>query len=96
MTKHEFLLSLQDRLSGLPQDDVEERLTFYCEMIEDRMEEGLSEEEAVSAIGSVDEIAAQIVADIALAGNAKEKTKPHRAWEIVFLALGFCFPKRFL
>ena len=91
MTKHEFLLSLQDRLSGLPQDDVEERLTFYCEMIEDRMEGGLSEEEAVSAIGSVDEIAAQIVADIPLAKIAKVKIRSKgrlKAWEIVLLVLG--------
>ena len=98
MTKHEFLLSLQNRLSGLPQDDVEERLTFYCEMIEDRMEEGLSEEEAVSAIGSVDEIAAQIVADIPLAKIAKVKIRSKgrlKAWEIVLLVLGSA-PRRIL
>lgn len=91
MTKLQFLLSLHDRLSGLPKDDVEERLHFYSEMIEDRMEDGLSEEEAVSAVGSVDEIAAQIVADIPLAKIAKEKIKPKRrlkVWEIVLLALG--------
>lgn len=88
MTKLRFLLSLQERLSGLPQDDVEERLNFYSEMIEDRMEEGLSEEEAVAAVGAVDEIAAQIVADIPV---AKEKTKERRrlkAGEIALLALG--------
>ncbi len=91
MTKHEFLLSLQDRLSGLPQGDVEESLRFYCEIVEDRMEEGLSEEEAVSAIGSVDEIAAQIAADIPLAKIAKEKIRSKgrlKAWEIVLLVLG--------
>ena len=91
MTKHKFLSLLQERLSGLPQDDVEERLNFYSEMIEDRMEEGLSEEEAVSAIGSVDVITAQIVADIPLAKIAKEKIKSKRrlnAWEVVLLVLG--------
>jgi len=91
MTKLKFLLSLHDRLSGLPQDDVEERLNFYSEMIEDRMEEGLSEEEAVSAVGSVDEIAVQIIADIPLIKITKEKIKPKRrlkAWEIVLLVLG--------
>ncbi|MBQ2675880.1 MAG: DUF1700 domain-containing protein [Clostridia bacterium] len=91
MTKLRFILSLQDRLSGLPQDDVEERLSFYSEMIEDRMEEGFSEEEAVSAVGSVDEIAAQIIADIPLTKIAKEKIKPKRrlkVWEIVLLVLG--------
>ena len=67
MTKIKFLLSLHDRLSGLPQDEVEERLNFYSEMIEDRMEEGISEEEAVAAIGPIDEIAEQIIADIPLA-----------------------------
>lgn len=91
MNKYNFLLSLKNRLSGLPQDDVEERLNFYNEMIEDRMEEGLSEEEAVAAIGSVDEIAAQIAADIPFAKIAKEKIKSQRrlnTWEIVLLVLG--------
>lgn len=91
MTKLKFLLELHDRLSGLPKRDVEERLSFYSEMIEDRMEEGLSEEEAVAAVGSVDEIAAQIISEIPLIKVAKEKIKPKRklrAWEIVLLALG--------
>ena len=91
MTKLKFLLSLNDRLSGLPKNDVEERLSFYAEMIEDRMEEGLSEEEAVAAVGSVDEIASQIIAETPLVKVAKEKIKPKRklrAWEIVLLAVG--------
>jgi len=91
MTKLKFLMSLHDRLSGLPQDEVEERLSFYAEMIEDRMEEGLSEEQAVAAVGTVDEVAAEIVADIPLHKIAKEKIKPKRqlrAWEIVLLVLG--------
>ena len=45
MRKQEFLAQLRKALSGLPQDEIEERLTFYGEMIDDRMEEGLSEEE---------------------------------------------------
>ena len=56
MLKQEFLAQLRDALCGLPQRDIDERLTFYSEMIDDRMEEGLSEEEAVAAVGSVDEI----------------------------------------
>ncbi len=91
MTKLEFILSLHDRLSGLPQDDIEERLNFYLELIEDGMEEGLAEEEAVRAIGSVDEIVDQIIADIPFAKIAKEKIKPKRrlkVWEIILLVLG--------
>lgn len=91
MTKLNFLLLLQDKLSGLPQDDIEERLTFYSEMIDDRMEDGLSEEDAVSAVGTVDEIVAQVVAEIPLVKIAKERIKSKRrlsAGKIVLLALG--------
>ena len=46
MTKLSFLFSLREKLSALPTEEAEERLRSYSEMIEDRMEEGLSEEEA--------------------------------------------------
>ena len=91
MTKINFILALHDKLSGFPRDEVEERLNFYSEMIEDRIEEGLPEEEAVAAVGSVDEIAAQIAGEIPLTKIAKEKMKPKRklhAWEIVLIVLG--------
>ncbi len=91
MRKQEFLAELEARLFGLPQDDVEDRLMFYGEIIDDRMEEGFSEEEAVSGIGSVDEIVSQIVGEVPFAKIVKEKMKPKRAlkaWEIALLALG--------
>ncbi|MBQ7315333.1 MAG: DUF1700 domain-containing protein [Clostridia bacterium] len=91
MRKQEFLCALKKRLSGLPKQDVEERLNFYSEMIDDRTEEGLTEEEAISDIGSVDEISAQIIAGIPLAKIATERVKPKKRlkmWEIVLLLLG--------
>jgi uncharacterized membrane protein len=91
MNKQEFLAQLRNRLSGLPQKDMEDRLTFYSEMIEDRMEDGLSEEEAVAAVGTVDEIAKHIIKDIPLTKIAIEKIKPKRrlkTWEIVLLIAG--------
>ncbi|MBO4330484.1 MAG: DUF1700 domain-containing protein [Oscillospiraceae bacterium] len=92
MNKETFMSELRNALSGLPRDDAEERLAFYGEMIDDRMEEGLSEEEAVAGAGSVDGIAAQIVAEIPLGRIVKEKMAPKRAlkaWEIVLIVLGF-------
>lgn len=91
MRKQEFLCALKKRLSGLPKQDVEERLNFYSEMIDDRTEEGRTEEEAISDIGSVDEISAQIIADIPLTKIATERVKPKKRlkmWEIALLALG--------
>ena len=53
MTKHEFLLQLGKALSSLPRRERDERLGFYSEVIDDRIEEGLSEEEAVRNMGEV-------------------------------------------
>ena len=35
MTKHEFIAELRTRLSEFPRQEVEERLDFYGEMIDD-------------------------------------------------------------
>ena len=51
MTKQEFIIKLTLELHGLPKADIEERVGFYSEMIDDRIEAGLSEEEAVADIG---------------------------------------------
>ena len=91
MTKIQFMLTLNEKLSEMPKNEIEERLTFYSEMIEDRIEEGLSEEEAVAAVGSVEEIAAQILEETSLLKIVQEKIKPKkrlRVWEIVLLAVG--------
>lgn len=91
MKKQEFLDKLRKGLSALPQNDINEHLTFYGEMIDDRIEDGKDEETAVLEIGSVDEVVSQIVSQIPLLKLFKEKIKPKRklsVWEIVLLALG--------
>ena len=92
MNKEMFLEELKRKLIGLPQADIDERLAFYSEMIDDRIEDGLTEEEAVAKVGSVDEIVAQIMSEIPLTKLVKEKVKPKRSlrvWEIVLIVLGF-------
>ncbi len=91
MRKNEFIIELRRGLSGLPAEDIEERVSFYTEMIDDRVEEGIDEEEAVAAIGSIDDIISQTLAEIPLSRIAKERIKPKRkldTWEIVLLAIG--------
>ncbi|MBQ9861528.1 MAG: DUF1700 domain-containing protein [Clostridia bacterium] len=85
MNKQEFLTQLRQELSGLSREDIEERLTFYREMIDDRTEEGLSEEEAVAAVGCPKEIARQILADAPKKADSKRRLK---TGEIVLLVLG--------
>ncbi len=92
MNKEEFLSELRSGLSGLPSDEIDGRVSFYGEMIDDRMEEGLTEEEAIAAIGPVENVVNEIVAETPLTKIVKEKIKPKRqlrAWEIILIVLGF-------
>lgn len=91
MNKSDFALKLYEKLPLLPSEEIDERLSFYFEMIDDRIDEGLTEEEAVSEIGSVDDIAQQIIADIPLSVIVKKKVKSKRRLkvsEIILLVLG--------
>lgn len=91
MTKNEFIIEFRRGLSGLPGRDIDERVSFYSEMIDDYIEEGLPEEDAVAEVGDLEDIVAQIVADTPFVRIAKEKIIPKRkmkTWEIVLLAVG--------
>ena len=91
MTKQDFLTCLKQGLTGIPQSELDGRLAFYSEIIDDRIEEGLTEEEAVADVGNVDEIITQVLSEIPLPKLIKEKVKPKskmKTWEIVLLIIG--------
>lgn len=91
MNKEQFLSAIAQRLAILPPEDVRESLDYYGEMIDDRVEEGLSEYEAVAAMGSVDEIVSRILESVPLPTVVRARTAPQgkrKPWEIVLLVLG--------
>ena len=87
MSKNEFLTELRNRLSGLPEADLEERVSFYAEIIEDKTEDGISEEEAVEGLGPIDEIVGQIMSEIPLTKLVKEKVKQKKTLSPVWIVL---------
>ena len=74
MSKEQFLQAIRKQISGLPKQDIERFLDYYAEMVDDRMEDGLSEEEAVEAMGTVDEIVEQILEDATIS-EEKQQTE---------------------
>lgn len=91
MNKSDFLTALREKLNGVPEEDINKSLDFYGEMIDDRVEDGMSEEEAVEALGSMEEIINQILSEVSLPKLVKEKVRPKqtlKAWEVVLLVLG--------
>lgn len=62
MNKEEYRSQLTILLHSLPKKEREEAVAFYMEMIADRMDEGMSEEEAVAHVSSPGEAAQEIIA----------------------------------
>lgn len=97
MNKYEFMAAVREKLGDVPREDIERSLDYYAEMIDDRIEEGFSEEEAVAAMGSPDDVAAQILGEN-LHGSQRVESKvvaenvsrrrALRGWEIALLILG--------
>ena len=99
MKKQEFLDKLKGSLWAMPNEDVQNSLDYYSEMIDDRMEDGLTEEEAVAAIGDLDEIVSQILSEtprppqvVEPAKKNKQSQQPAKdntkVWLIILLVLG--------
>ena len=87
MNKKEFINALGKGLAGLSSEEQDKWLDFYGEMIDDRIEEGLSEEDAVAAIGNVDAVVEQIL----LQSKPEKKQKKKRelkTWQTVLLIVG--------
>ncbi len=78
MNKYEFLEKLKNALAGLGEDEIKKSTDFYAEMIDDAVENGENEEEAVARLGSVEEIAQKIINETPLAKIVKENVKGHK------------------
>lgn len=61
MSKQEFLNRLDQLLMSLPRDERVRMKVYYDEIIEDYIENGVSEEEAVAKLGSVGVVAEEIL-----------------------------------
>lgn len=75
MTKEQFLRQLRQRLAGLPEEDLRKQLQYYSEMIDDRMEDGMTEDEAVAGIELPEPL-------------PKKERKALPVWAIILLILG--------
>jgi len=83
MNKRDFLEKLKSELTGLPESEINERLTFYEEMIDDKIEDGVSENDAVESVGNVTDIANQIISEIPFLKLTKNKLKSKRRLSVL-------------
>ena len=63
MTRDEFKSQLSSAMRNIPDDEVRKTLDYYDEMIDDRIEDGMTETEAIDSLESVSDIASRVAAD---------------------------------
>ena len=78
MNKYEFYVKLRAALDseGYDAQFVEKTIEYYKEMIEDRIEDGATEKEAVASLGSIKNIVLNVHVEneVKTKGNKKEKS----------------------
>lgn len=63
MTQNEFLSGLKAHLSKIPKAEREKIVEYYTEIINDKIDEGKTEEQAVSELGSPEQVAQSVFED---------------------------------
>lgn len=95
MNKQEYLAQLRAALACLPEGEIEESVAFYTEMIDDRVADGLIEEEATAQLDDPKAAARAIIADLPVVPRTVVRTKQrNRAlyWTLVILGFPLWFP----
>lgn len=75
MTREQFLNELRKALSGMKTEELEGVISYYDEMLDDRMEAGMSEEAAVNAMEPVQVIAARVLSEADVSADASETSE---------------------
>ena len=66
MTKADFLQLLERALAQLPEEERRANLEYYSELLDDMLEEGMTEAEATAKLGSPSQIAQSILQEVPL------------------------------
>ena len=73
MTREAFLNDLKNALSGMNEEEIESILAYYSEMIDDRVEAGMTEEDALNAMESVQVIASRVLSEAGVEPGEEKK-----------------------
>lgn len=88
MTEKEYLKQLKGHLSGVKREDRDALCGYYREMIEDRMESGKSEEDAVGELESPATVAARARAEYGMPASSPATDQKRSGLTIALMILG--------
>jgi len=92
MNKDDFLSELSARLSQFPDAQRDKAYAFYEEIISDSMEDGMSMDEAIARLGSMDEIVERIAEEVPMSAIIKSRARKKKRGLITIAPLILGFP----
>ena len=87
MTKADFLQLLERALAQLSDEERQKNLEYYSELLDDMMEEGMTEAEATAKLGSPNQIAQNILQEMPLGKLVSTRMKPRSGWTPLAIVL---------
>ena len=87
MTKADFLRLLERALMQLSEEERQKNLEYYSELLDDMMEEGMTEAEATAKLGSPNQIAQSILQEMPLGKLVSTRMKPKSGWTPLAIVL---------
>ncbi len=84
MNKEVFLRELKKGIKRLPAEEVGKQLSYYSELVDDMIEDGMSEVEAVSRLGDISNICENIMKETP---SPKGGSKPSTGWKVIRIIL---------
>ena len=91
MNSKKWLKRLKRNLSGLSSDEKSRIIEFYKEMIDDRIEEGMTEADALESLGAPEDVAQKIVSEGTVKGEKSPKVRKKRGGVSVWSIIGLTF-----
>ena len=87
MSKADFLRLLERALAQLSEEERQKNLEYYSELLDDMMEEGMTEAEATARLGSPSQIAQSILQEMPLGKLVSTRMKPRSGWTPLAIVL---------
>lgn len=87
MNKEVFFMVIREKLSKFNKNEVDKIIDYYNELIEEKKENGLSEEDAIESFGDIRKIINTVTTDLIIENSNNDKSNTFRNFYII---LGIC------
>lgn len=87
MNKEIFIKELKKGLKRLPGEEKRKQLSYYSELIDDMVEDGMSEAEAVVRLGDAKDICDNILKEFSAQTSPDKTNKPSTGWKVILIIL---------